>query len=88
MLSKLNLSRTEAGEGTVILSWCPLLWSGFSLWLWPKPKLQKSSAECFMHADDSILPLLEVFIEMFFFVIDFISFPPGSLCNYSLKVQK
>jgi hypothetical protein len=25
---------------------------------------------------------------MFFFVIDFISFPPGSLNNYSLKVPE
>lgn len=31
---------------------------------------------------------LEVSIEVFFFVIDFISFLPGSLSNYSFRLPK
>lgn len=39
-------------------------------------------------ASESLLPPLEVSIEVFFFVIDFISLPPGSLSNYSLSLPK
>lgn len=41
-----------------------------------------------LHTSESFLPLLEVSVEVFFFVIDFISSLPGSLSNYSLRLPK